>query len=44
MADSWNRIQAGGALGALAPLPASALLPSLVTNSAERARVHFLDF
>src|ERR1035441_7232651 len=44
MADARNMIQAGAAPGALAPLPASALLHSLVTNSGERARVRFLEF
>ena len=44
MADARNRIQASATLGALAPLPASALLPSLVANSGERARVRFLEF
>ncbi len=44
MADSRNRIHAGAALGALAPLYASTLLPSLVTNSGERARVRFVEF
>jgi hypothetical protein len=44
MADARNMIQAGAAPGALAPLPASALLPSLVMNSGERARVRFLEF
>jgi len=44
MADARNMIRAGAAPGALAPLPASTLLPSLVTNSGERARVRFLEF
>ena len=44
MADARNMIRAGAAPGALAPLPASTLLPSLVTNSGERARVRFHEF